>query len=138
MNVGSLMPGNMVLKMMGPMADFALKKATIDMTGEHYKAEEANYGAQRDLEGKRITATVANQNAERTQGAAKTLAGRGMFKKATDAIFGDPGTKVLEDQLSGGQPGQQAAPATPAGQPMTATNSMGHKITSTDGGQTWQ
>jgi hypothetical protein len=110
------------------MADFALKKATIDMTGEHYKAEEANYEATRALEDKRIGVTAANQGREATLGAAGKLAGRGMFKRLTDAVIGDPGTQALEAQVAGGQPGQ----------PMTATNSMGHKITSTDGGQTWQ
>src|ERR1019366_5792401 len=42
MNVGSNMPGNMILKIMGPAGDFALKKATVDQTGQHYRAEEEN------------------------------------------------------------------------------------------------
>lgn len=54
---------------------------------------------------------VVDKEQEQKLGAAKTLAGRGMFKKATDAIFGDPGTELLEKQVNG----TGAGPSIPEG-----------------------
>jgi hypothetical protein len=127
MNVGSLMPGNMVLKMMDSMGKFALEKATIAQTGEHYKAEEANYGAQRDLEGKKINATVANENAGRTQAAARTLSEQGPVQRITNMFpwTRSPENQVLRDTAAGG--GQAAPAQAPMGQ--TVTHPSGAKIT---------
>lgn len=129
MNVGSRMPGNIVIKLMGPMGDFALKKATIEMTGEHNKATEANAQAERVLQGEQLAASTANQQAGRQQEAAKGLQARPWYQKGLELVPGlkSDATKTMQSELTGNSPSI-----------ITATNSVGHKITSKDGGQTWQ
>lgn len=57
------------------------------------------FKAKSEDEGRKEAA--ASRASEQQLGAAKTLAGRGMFKKITDSIMGDPGTELLEKQLEG-------------------------------------
>jgi hypothetical protein len=61
-----------------------LKKATIEQTGWYQKQ------------------MAGNAVAGRQQEAAKTLNNRGLLRRATDAITGNPSTKVLEQQAAGG------------------------------------
>lgn len=65
-------------------ATLGLKTQEAAQTAKHQSAEETTAAERERLE------------------AAGKLAGRGMFKKITDAIFGDPGTEALEEKLKGG------------------------------------
>lgn len=68
-------------------ATLGLKTQEAAQTAKHQTAEE-------------------NTAAEREKlDAAGKLSGRGMFKKATDAIFGDPGTEALENKLNSSESG---------------------------------
>lgn len=50
-------------------------------------------------------ATMQNQKAERVADAAKTLEGRGLFKRGLDYVTGNPATTALEKELQGGTTG---------------------------------
>jgi hypothetical protein len=72
--------------------------ARIQETGEFHEDMAQNTRAG-------LANTAANQKAERTQGAAKALAGQGFFKSLTDMIPGTSGHtahQTLEKEAAGG------------------------------------
>lgn len=130
--VPSGMNANIMLKVLGPLGELSYKQAMMGIQGGALNNTIKNEGSQRDLEAKRLAQEATNQNTSRKLEGAKGLAARPLYQKAIELIPGmkSEATKTLESAANG-QPGAQA--------PMTATNPQtGHKITSTDGGQTWQ
>lgn len=54
------------------------------------------------IQGAQLHATVANQQAQRKSDAAKALEGRGVWRRVTDKVTGNPATKALEQELTPG------------------------------------
>jgi len=145
LNVPSGMPAGVMLKVAGPLGELAMKQATqtiqqgqANEAARHNKVEEANMATGIANTGAKQQADIVNAQTARKETAAKGLQERPWYQKGFEAVtpkfMNSDATNEMRSELK--QP--EAAPMPGGVPPMTATNSMGHKITSKDGGQTWQ
>lgn len=142
-NVPSGMPAGIMLKVAGPMGELALKQATVAIqqgqaaeSVRHNKVDEANTATGHTNTLQKQEADIADKQIARKEEAAKGLQSRPWYQKGFEAVPFLPdsdATKAMREELK--QPSAKSAAAPSV---MTATNSMGHKITSKDGGQTWE
>ena len=100
------MPASAIAALTGQSVEQAKAKAEAQLAAASLglNKQKAGEEVRHNVEQEGIAKAGQTQSAEekdtaRKLEAAKTLSGRGMFKKAADAMFGDPGTKVLEQQL---------------------------------------
>ena len=92
------MPADLIGDLMSKKVTLTEALARIQETGEFHEDMVQNTRAG-------LANTAANQKAERTQGAAKALAGQGFFKSLTDMIPGTSGHtahQTLEKEAAGG------------------------------------
>lgn len=142
-NVPSGMPAGIMLKVAGPMGELALKQATVAIqqgqaaeSVRHNKVDEANTATGHTNTLQKQEADIADKQIARKEEAAKGLQSRPWYQKGFEAVPFLPdsdATKAMREELK--QPSAKSAAAPSV---LTATNSMGHKITSKDGGQTWE
>lgn len=123
-NVPSGMNSALMVKVLGPMGDLALKQATLGQQGAHYKAEEdiARTGlAQSKTKAEQDAADKAAQ--QKFEGA-KGVNARPWYQKAAEMIPGlkSESTKVMEQQMGGDSqmaPGPHGATITQNGHTYT-------------------
>lgn len=146
-NVPSGMPAGVMVKVAGPLGELALKQATVAIqqgqaaeSSRHNKVDEANTAMGHANTATKQQADIANAQTARKEAAAKGLQERPWYQKGfeavTPAFLNSDATNEMQKELHA--PDVSAAPMPAGVPPMTATNSMGHKITSHDGGKTWQ
>jgi hypothetical protein len=147
LNVPSGMPAGVMLKVAGPLGELAMKQAALGVQQgqaaeavRHNRVDEANTALAHADTATKQAADIANAQTARKETAAKGLQDRPWYQKGFEAVtpkfMNSDATNEMRSELK--QPEAAPAPMPGGVPPMTATNSMGHKITSKDGGQTWQ